>query len=115
MHSGNFQMYTPEGNRLVAVIVKQVNDSFTSLADKWLNAQSELHQLALLSGFSEANDTAVREEVYCVLRKEAAHEAIMDALQCLVLCHKTRQWLEENDPMALSQALAALEMADEDS
>jgi hypothetical protein len=37
---------------------------------------------------------------------------LTDALRVLVLAHGTRRWLEEHDPKALEQALAALEAVD---
>jgi hypothetical protein len=59
-----YGMFTDEGNRVVHEIVQNALQSATP----WSEVYRELVGLAKLKNFSEATDTAVREEVYNAIR-----------------------------------------------
>ena len=59
----DFAMFTVAGNAAVAGIVENAVGHFEDCTDAWEWAARELELLGTTSTYSEADDTAVREEV----------------------------------------------------
>ena len=64
----DFAMFTDAGNAAVAAIVEDAADRYTNVEDAWERCYTELEKLENVEVFVEANDTAVREEVYVALQ-----------------------------------------------
>lgn len=64
----NYEMFSPEGNTLVQGIVgaakQMMKDLGTTPEEAYMFAERKLEILSNTSGFGEAMDTAVRENVY---------------------------------------------------
>jgi len=62
----NYEMFTAEGNQLVARIAAAGEQlaAADGVESAWEFCYRELHKLAAADGFGEATDTAVREAVY---------------------------------------------------
>lgn len=72
MATENFDMYTDRGNAAVALIVQEARNEMRSIGPShyeigWSYAKRHLGYLAKQPGFTEANDTAVREAVFRAL------------------------------------------------
>lgn len=66
----SFEMFSEQGNRLVAQIVK---NAIAKELD-WKTVYAQLHELAKHSSYGEATDTAVREIVYWAIGAEKREE-----------------------------------------
>ena len=64
----DFAVFTAQGNAAVAAVVKDAAAQFDNFKDAWERCCTELEQLQCVKVFAEADDTAVREEVYVALR-----------------------------------------------
>jgi len=65
----DFEMFSTAGNWAVTGIVQQASEAFDNLEDAYDWAANELELLASTSTYGEADDTAVREEVFEALRE----------------------------------------------
>ena len=66
----HFEMFTEQGNRLVAQIVK---NAIAKQLD-WPEVHAQLHELAKHSSYGEATDSSVREIVYWAIGAERRGE-----------------------------------------
>ena len=66
----HFEMFTEQGNRLVAQIVKNAIDKQLD----WPEVHAQLHELAKHSSYGEATDSSVREIVYWAIGAESRGE-----------------------------------------
>ncbi len=64
----DFAMFTDAGNAAVAAVVENATDHYTTIEDAWERCYTELEKLQKVEAFAEADDTAVREEVYVALQ-----------------------------------------------